>query len=122
MLVSGGVRLFPARASDSVANARRGGHDHAMTTADPAHPPTLWANRNYVALFAAQVVSLAGSGMTSIGLALFAYQLTGGASATAIIGNALMLRILAFLVFSQPAGVLADRLDRKKILVAADLV
>jgi NRE family putative nickel resistance protein-like MFS transporter len=91
------------------------------TAEDPARPTTLWANRNYVALFAAQVVSLAGSGMTSIGLALFAYQFAGGVSATAVIGNALMLRILAFLVFSQPAGVLADRLDRKKILVAADL-
>jgi len=33
-----------------------------------------------------------------------------------------MLRILAFLIFSQPAGVLADRIDRKRILVAADLL
>jgi NRE family putative nickel resistance protein-like MFS transporter len=33
-----------------------------------------------------------------------------------------MLRILAFLLFSQPAGVLADRVNRKRMLVAADLI
>jgi hypothetical protein len=47
--------------------------------------------------------SLTGSGVTTVGLALFAYQLTGGASATAVIGNVLTLRILAFLLFSQPS-------------------
>ena len=60
--------------------------------------------------------------VTTVGLALFAYQLTGGESATAVIGNALFLRILAFLVFSQPAGVIADRFSRKKILIAADIL
>ena len=82
----------------------------------------LWRNRNFRLLFGAQIISLLGSGVTTVGLALFAYQLTGGVSATAVIGNALTLRILAFLLFSQPAGVIADRVSRKKILIAADLV
>lgn len=82
----------------------------------------LWRNRNYILLFSAQIISLLGSGVTTVGLALFAYQLTGGASATAVIGNALFLRILAFLIFSQPAGVIADRVSRKKILIAADVL
>ena len=82
----------------------------------------LLSNRNYVFLFAAQIVSLLGSGVTTVGLALFAYQLAGGESATAVIGSALFLRILAFLLFSQPAGVLADRFNRKHILVAADVL
>ncbi len=85
-------------------------------------PPTLWRNRDFRFLFAAQIVSLLGSGVTTVGLALFAYQLTGGESATAVIGYALTLRILAFLLFSQPAGVIADRVSRKKILIAADLI
>lgn len=83
---------------------------------------TLWHNRDFRLLFGAQIISLLGSGVTTVGLALFAYQLTGGASATAVIGNALTLRILAFLLFSQPAGVIADRFSRKKILIAADLI
>ena len=82
----------------------------------------LWRNRNYLLLFSAQLVSLLGSGITTVGLALFAYQLTGGESATAVIGNALFLRILAFLIFSQPAGVIADRFNRKYILIAADVL
>lgn len=83
---------------------------------------TLWRNRDFRLLFGAQIISLLGSGVTTVGLALFAYQLTGGASATAVIGNALTLRILAFLLFSQPAGVIADRASRKKILIAADVL
>jgi NRE family putative nickel resistance protein-like MFS transporter len=60
--------------------------------------------------------------VTTVGLALFAYQLAGGPGAAAIVGNALTLRILAFLLFSQPAGVLADRWDKRKMLIASDLV
>lgn len=82
----------------------------------------LWNNRNYVFLFAGQIVSLLGSGVTTVALAIFAYQLTGGESATAVIGSALFLRILAFLLFSQFAGVLADRVSRKKILIVTDVV
>lgn len=82
---------------------------------------SLWRNRDFRLLFGAQIISLLGSGVTTVGLALFAYQLTGGESATAVIGYALTLRILAFLLFSQPAGVLADRFNRKKILIIADL-
>jgi NRE family putative nickel resistance protein-like MFS transporter len=91
-------------------------------TARTTAPRSLWRNRDFRLLFGAQIVSLLGSGVTTVGLALFAYQLTGGASAMAVIGNALTLRILAFLLFSQPAGVIADRVSRKKILIAADLV
>jgi NRE family putative nickel resistance protein-like MFS transporter len=85
----------------------------------PASP--LARNRNFRLLFSAQVISLTGSGVTTVGLALFAHDLVGGESAAAVIGNALMLRILAFLMFSQPAGILADRLNRKRLLILADL-
>src|SRR5215210_2878391 len=82
----------------------------------------LLGNRSFTLLFSAQIISLAGSGATTVGLGLLAHQLIGGASAAAVIGNALMLRILAFLLFSQPAGMLADRFDRKRILIGADIV
>lgn len=85
-------------------------------------PSRLWRNRGFRLLFGAQIISLLGSGVTTVGLALFAYQLTGGVSATAVIGNALTLRILAFLLFSQPAGVIADRTSRKRILIVADVI
>ncbi len=56
--------------------------------------PRLWSNRDFARLFAAQVTSLVGSGVTSIALAALAFQLAG-AQATTIIGFALTLRILA---------------------------
>lgn len=79
-------------------------------------------NRRFQLLFTAQLISLTGSGVTTIALALFAHQMVGGASSAAVIGNALMLRILAFLIFSQLAGVVADRLNRKIILIGSDLI
>ena len=82
----------------------------------------LFHNRVYLLLFAAQLISLLGSGVTTVALALLAYQLTGGDNAASIIGTALMLRILAFLIFSQPAGILADRFPRKPLLIGADLL
>ncbi len=33
-----------------------------------------------------------------------------------------MLRILAFLLLSQPVGVMADRMNRKAMLILADLI
>jgi MFS transporter, NRE family, putaive nickel resistance protein len=84
--------------------------------------PTLWRNRSFRLLFGAQVISLLGSGATTIGLALFARRLVGDASATAVLGNALTLRIVAFLLCSQPAGVLADRVNRKALLIASDVI
>jgi|SRR5262245_33598375 len=91
-------------------------------SAEMTAPRHLWRNQDFSLLFGVQIISLLGSGVTTIGLALFVYQLTGRPSATAVIGNALTLRILAILLFSQSAGVIADRVSRKKILITADLV
>lgn len=93
-----------------------------MTSDVSANPPgRLSANRDFVRLFAAQVTSLLGSGVTSVALAAFAYQLAGR-DATVIVGTALTLRILAFITFAPIAGILADRVDRKRLLIAADLI
>lgn len=96
-----------------------------MTTAAgdaPGEPPErLFGNTNYVRLFLAQVASLLGSGVTSVALAVFAYQLSGS-NATVVVGTALTLRILAFVLLSPVAGMLADRVDRKRMLISADLL
>jgi MFS transporter, NRE family, putaive nickel resistance protein len=67
------------------------------TPSETTSPRHLWRNHDCKLLFGGQIISLLGSGVTTIGLALFAYQLTGGPLATAVIGNALTLRIFAFL-------------------------
>lgn len=87
----------------------------------PVESVFLWSNRPFVRVFAAQLASLLGSGVTSVALAVFAYELAGS-SATVVVGTALTLRILAFVLFAPAAGILADRVDRRALLVGADVV
>lgn len=77
-------------------------------------------NPRFVRLYTAQTVSQVGDALTWVGLALLAYQLTGGKNAAVVLGSALTLRVLAFVLFSPLAGVIADRIDRKWLLVGCD--
>lgn len=72
-------------------------------------------------LYASHTVSLLGDAFTWIGLALLAYRLAGSESAV-ILGSALTMRVVAYVVVAPWAGALADRLDRRWLMVMADLV
>ena len=72
-------------------------------------------NKVFAKLYLAQTISLAGDAFTWVGLALLAYQLDRERSPV-ILATALTLRVTAFIIFSPFAGVLADKVDRKKIL------
>lgn len=56
-----------------------------------------------------------------MGLALLAYQF-GRERSAVILSSALTLRVTAFILFSPFAGVLADRVDRKKILYVTHFI
>ena len=79
------------------------------------------ANRVYRRLFLAQVSALVGTGVMTVALALLAYELAGQA-AGAVLGIALTLRILAFVLISPVAGAYAHLLPRRRLLVGLDLV
>jgi MFS transporter, NRE family, putaive nickel resistance protein len=81
---------------------------------------TALRNPRFARLYAAQTVSQVGDALTWVGLALLAYQLTGGKNAAVVLGAALTLRVLAFVIFSPLAGVIADRINRKWLLVGCD--
>ncbi|OJW81816.1 MAG: MFS transporter [Bacteroidetes bacterium 46-16] len=72
-------------------------------------------NKLFAKLYLAQTISLLGDAFTWVGLALISYQFGKDRSAI-ILASALTLRVAAFIIFSPFAGVLADRIDRKKIL------
>lgn len=72
-------------------------------------------NRIFSLLYLAQTISLIGDAFTWVGLALLAYEIDPERSPT-ILATALTLRVLAFILFSPFAGVLADKMERKKIL------
>ncbi len=79
------------------------------------------ANRAYRKLFTAQVIALMGTGLSSIALALLAYDLAGG-DAGAVLGTALALKMVAYVGIAPLVGGFAHRLPRKGLLIALDLV
>lgn len=78
-------------------------------------------NRIYRHLFAAQVIALIGTGLMTVALGLLAYELAG-ADAGAVLGTALAIKMLAYVGIAPIAQAFADRLPRRSLLVALDLV
>ncbi len=77
-------------------------------------------NRTYRRLFAAQGIALAGTGLSTIALALLAYDLAG-ANAGAVLGTALALKMVAYVGIAPVVGGFAHRLPRRRLLIALDV-
>ena len=75
----------------------------------------------YRRLFLAQVIALVGTGLATIALGLLAYDLAG-ANAGAVLGTALAIKMVAYIGVAPVVGAYADRLPRKGLLVAMDLL
>ncbi len=82
---------------------------------------SLFANRDYTRLFAAQVVALLGTGLLTVGLGLLAYDLAG-ARAGVVLGTAYTIKMVAYVGLSPLAQALAQRLPRKAVLIGADAI
>lgn len=80
----------------------------------------LFAYRDYRHLFAAQVVALLGTGLATVALALLAFDLAGP-RAGSVLGTALAIKMVAYVVVAPVAGAYADRVPRRLALVALDL-
>jgi MFS family permease len=78
---------------------------------------SLLRNVHFMRLWVGQGISFLGDAVSMIALVVLVVQITGSASA---VGGALVARLLPTLA-SPLAGVLADRLDRRVVLVASDL-
>ncbi|WP_114853948.1 MFS transporter [Brachybacterium sp. YJGR34] len=79
------------------------------------------ANATYRHLFAAQIVALLGTGLLTVGLGLFAYELAGDQGGR-VLGIALTVKMLAYVIVSPVMAALTAGLSRRGVLVAADLV
>ena len=77
--------------------------------------------RVYYHLFFAQVIALLSTGVATVALALLAYKLAG-AEAGAVMGTALAIKMLAYVVIAPVAAAFAERLPRRALLVVLDLV
>ena len=77
-------------------------------------------NRTYARLFAAQIIALLGTGLTTVALALLAYELAGG-DAGWVLGIALAIKMIAYVTLAPIAGSLAQILPRRAFLIGLDL-
>lgn len=78
-------------------------------------------NRTYRRLFAAQVISLTGTGMTTVALGLLAYRLSPGNAGT-VLGIVFGLKMVAYVGVAPLAAAFAHRIPRKPLLIGLDLV
>lgn len=82
---------------------------------------TVLRHRAYRRLFAAQVIALIGTGLATVALGLLAYDLAG-ADAGSVLGTALAIKMVAYVVVAPAVGAVADRLPRRTLMGSADLV
>jgi MFS transporter, DHA3 family, macrolide efflux protein len=90
---------------------------------DPDNRPTrnidlLRGNRNFALLWIADFVSSLGDRVHQVAMAALVYTATGSLTQT---GIAFVATALPDLVIGPFAGVLVDRMDRRRVLIAADL-
>jgi MFS family permease len=82
-------------------------------------PEVLREEPQYRLLFGSQVLSVLGDRVTSVALPFAVLSVGGGVRDVALTSTA---QFLPFVVLAVPAGVWADRWERKRILISSDLV
>lgn len=71
----------------------------------------------FLLLWAGELLSAVGSGLTSFGLGVYVFRQTGSAGSMALVT---LLAFVPTLLLSVPAGVLADRYDRRLLMMVGD--
>lgn len=73
------------------------------------------SNRNYRRFFVGQSVSLVGTWMQSVAQSYFVFTLTGSATD---VGYVVALQMLPVLILGPYGGVVADRVDKRRLMIA----
>jgi MFS family permease len=84
----------------------------------PEVAPRLRVDRDFRRYWTARTTSLLGSLVTAVAMPVLVYRMTGSPGLTALTTT---LEALPCLVLGLFSGVVGDRLDRKRVMVAADL-
>lgn len=74
--------------------------------------------KKFAIIWAGELISSIGSGMTAFAVAIYIYQLTGSA---AMVSAATLLAYLPTILLSPVGGILADRYDRRLMMILGDL-
>lgn len=83
--------------------------------------PSALATPTYRRLFAAQLVSVVGTGLATVALGLRAYDIAGG-RAGQLLGTVFAIKMVAYVAVAPVAAALVHAARPRTVLVAADLV
>ena len=81
--------------------------------------PPLRRNRDFLLLWSGQALSVLGSRVSSVAYPLLVLEMTGSPSTAAFVGFA---GTLPYLLLQLPAGALADRHNRRRMMIVCDSV
>jgi MFS family permease len=84
-----------------------------------AKAPSIFASRAFRQYFIGQSFSLLGDGLRTLAVPLLAYHLTHSALST---GAAFICEIVPFSLFALVGGSLADRIDRRRLMIVCDAI
>jgi DHA3 family macrolide efflux protein-like MFS transporter len=85
----------------------------------PPSPFAVFRRRDFALMWLGQLVDTIGSSLTSLSASILIYRETGSAAS---VGLMLIATAAPGLVFGLFAGVIVDRYDRKRIMIAANLI
>src|SRR5512144_1452864 len=91
----------------------------ATTPSKSLSPLAVFRNRAFTLLWSGQLVSTVGSALSSLAASILVYRLTNSALS---VGLMLMATAAPSLVVGLVAGVFVDRFDRRRIMIASDLL
>ena len=107
------------QASDSAASPSDAGRLAADDATSRRLAGRLRDDRDFRRYWWSRMLSLGGSVISYVALPVLVYRLTGSAALTAMVSA---LEAAPYLTFGLFAGALADRWNRKSVMVSADLV
>jgi MFS family permease len=79
----------------------------------------IFASRSFSLFYAGQALSYLGDGLRTLAIPLFVYHLTGSALS---LGITYALEFVPLVIFGPIGGALADRLDRRRLMIVCDFV
>ena len=78
-------------------------------------------NKSFLKLFTAQIIALVGTGLSTIALALLAYDFALN-EAGKVLGIALAFKMVAYVVFAPIIGGFVHKIPRKLFLILMDVL
>jgi MFS family permease len=85
----------------------------------PPRSPSLWSNTPYLLLMTGKTTQIIGAGLATFAVPLIAFAITRSVIAAGLVATA---GEVGNLVATLPAGVIADRVDRRKLLIVCSLL